>query len=421
MRIFNKINITDSSLFKITSNYSLFIRFIFEISLIILNILLSNKSMHNDQILSLHQKFSSEHLNSSTQKIDKENISQVSKSGSQIHIPDELIHNGKYIISFLLTGLGVSGQYSNRSRKSHNEPYSETKNYQSGLRDLTEYIFADNNSSIYYTENLEEPRSHSGFDSGIKIDPLGEVKDFVTPISKSVVSSYASEPRSLENSSRVNSTIEKYKTGDIDMSDDKSILLSEKDLLSNGVIIDEVLLHEGKPFIVMSVKNDIPHQKRNEMSNTTYTDNTSWTSVSKRRGDSLIFSQCQEEIKKSNIQIIGMRGLKNEVSDFVNSISQHLHSSEEHKETENMEKITLNETFELKENKKTLVKENEKQFNDLFRKKMYTSIGNTEEDEEYKRKKEELALLNKRILEETADLEQSSEPSQYQPLFKSTN
>jgi len=299
------------------------------------------------------------------------------------------------------------------------------------LRDLTDYIFAENNSSIYYTENLDEPRSASGFDSGTKVDPATEVKEFATETSKSVTSSYVSEPRSLGNSSRINTTAGKYKTGDIDVSIDKSILLSEKDLLSNGVIIDEVLLHEGKPFIVMSVKNDIPSQRRNEMNNTTYTDNTSWTSVSKRRGDSLILSQCQEEIKKADIQILGMRGLKNEVSDFVSSISQHLPAEEQNtlKEENINEEEKYKEHFKFSGNNNGIVSRNKEtknpleddnRPNDLFRKKIYSSIGNTEEDDDYQKKKEELAILNRRILEETADLEENMEGSQYQPLFKSS-
>ena len=50
--------------------------------------------------------------------------------------------------------------------------------------------------------------------------------------------------------------------------------------------------------------------------------------------------------------------------------------------------------------------------NDLLRKQFYSSIGNAEEDNDYQKKKEELTILNRRILEEIADLEEDMEAVQ---------
>ena len=215
----------------------------------------------------------------------------------------------------------------NRSFKGFPECSSASKKIQSGPRDLTDYIFADNNSSIYYTENLEERSSNAQFDSrrSSKIDPSMESKEYLSSHRKSVASSYVSEPRS--SIMYENSTAKRYKTEEIEVAEDRSIFIPDKEASLNGVVADSDLFYEGKPFIVMSVRNDIYKKDKNSKQllshsyQSPHTANTSYfTSVSRRREDSFIVNQCQEEIRKAEAQILGLQGFKVEVSDFVDSL-----------------------------------------------------------------------------------------------------
>lgn len=299
--------------------------------------------------------------------------------------------------------------------KGQPECSSASKKFQSGPKDLTDYIFADNNSSIYYTENFDE-RSNAQYDSrSSKIS-----KEDMTSHRKSVSSSYVSEPRSLYE----NSTAKKYKTEENEMPEDRSIFVPDKEMLLNGVVADPDLFYEGKPFIVMSVQNDIYKTNKNsqELSHN-LSPYTSFASVSRRKDDSFFTNQCQEEIKKAEAQIVGLRGFKVEVSDFISSLdSQNQRQNAPHQTlTKQPPSMRFKgETLKLYE------EEDQNASTELFKRKSHMSVGKAQQqDQIYQQKRQELEDMNQKLLDAGSELERvldfpDQEEDQHQnPLVKS--
>ena len=324
-----------------------------------------------------------------------------------------------------------------------------------------EYIFAENQSSIYYTENLEEPIGTQFDSASSKRDRLLDTKDCAVDLRKSgVSSSYISEPPTRRNNSLLNSVTARYRYDETDGFEDKSICILERDLLSNGVIIDPSLVYEDKPYIVMSVLNDIPYGKKigQEINNTVTTINTSMTSVSKRKEDSLMINRCQEELLQSELQIRGLKNLKYQVSDFVKKLNgqpnvQDQRISQNGKiKSPNSDRSRPNEAFEIVEKQKTTLKppntdrpihnkateaidkrrvslqktdksspsqvQSEPKIEGLFRKKIPHSNFKVEDELMYNQKKKELTRMNEKLLEEDSNSDIQPEPVQ-EPLIQS--
>jgi len=356
---------------------------------------------------------------------NKENAFNSFRSGKNDNLADEYMNFGIHIATFypLRNFLEYSGPLTNRSLKGNPECSSASKKFQSGPRDLTDYIFADNNSSIYYTENFEE-RSNAQYDSrSSKIDPCTESKEYMTSHRKSVSSSYVSEPRSLYE----NSTAKKYKTEENEIAEDRSIFVSDKETILNGVIADPDLFYEGKPFIVMSVQNDIYKTNKNsqELSHnfSPYTANTSFASVSRRKEDSFFTNQCQEEIKKAEAQILGLRGFKTEVSDFISSLETQ-NISQRKNAPPQLTKQPPSTRFR-EETLKSYEEEDQNTDTDLFKRKSHMSIGKAQQqDQIYQQKRQELEEMNQKLLDAGSELEKildfpDQEDQHQNPLVKS--
>lgn len=282
-----------------------------------------------------------------------------------------------------------------------------------------EYIFAENQSSIYYTENLDnESCSQFGSESIKKCQSTNKMKECIVENDKSqkgLLASNKSEQQSRTSSTKNFRTNEKM--NEIDNFEERSLCLLEKDSLLNGVIIDPVRVHEEKPFIVVSVLNDISGRKKgdHEMSSHVNTTTTSLASASKQGEDSLIMMKCQEELKQSEMQVNGLRNLKNQVSDFMSSLNQHrVRINQKVKEEERASIVpppSKNETI-TQEIIEVPVESNQC-YPELSREQ-----DNTIEDI-YIRKKEELDRTNRQLLEGDAIAENASESGHYHPFMKS--